>query len=150
MHVCHPLPQQMNIHMPSTSLAVPPLMDISLPQNQEFRGLSLRPSPRDPSSRPLTLVLLVLSVPFTVGREEPLPQKKRRRQKKPNAQGYPICGIVPINLRHHEQWQHLLHQFQQQVSCIECSIVFRTIIERADHHVRQRNPTRDKEALAVR
>ena len=136
--------------LPSTSSAIPSLMDIPLPQSQDSRCRSLRPSPGDPSSRPLTGVGSVSSVPFAAGREEPLPRRKRRKPKKPNAQSCPICGIVPINLRHHVQWQHLPHWFQLEASCIDCGIVFETIIERADHHVTERHPVRDEEVLAVR
>ena len=134
-----------------TSSAVPFLMDICLPQGQDSGCLSLRPSPGDPSSRPLTGVGSASKVPFAAGRKEPLPprKRKRRKQKKPNAQSCPICSIIPISLRHHVQWQHLPNWFQLEASCIDGAIVFETIIERADHQVTEQHPARDEEALFV-
>lgn len=138
-------------HPPAGECLPPPnLMNIVLPPTAG-EGLSfesLRASPLDPASRPVTTTRSTARQPEVRGGDT-RPPRRRKRKERQNQQECPACGIVPLHMRNHVEWQHFPIWFRLEVFCEPCAAVFDTPGER-DEHAEATHGPRDEEAFVVR
>ena len=134
----------------AASSSTAPLMDLVLPTSAgwEIPCESLRVGPLDPISRPVTTTRSTTREPEVRGGDT-RPPRRRRRKERANQQECPVCGIVPVHMRNHVEWQHLPPWLRLEVFCHVCGIVFDTPGEQHDHTTEEHGP-RDEEALIVR
>jgi Tat protein secretion system quality control protein TatD with DNase activity len=111
---------------------------------------SIRPSPLDATSRPVTNPTGLRVVPSVLGARPPDRRRRRRQSDRRAAHPCPLCDIIPINMRQHIEYQHLPYWLHLEVMCPDCNVVFPTPAERVDHYSSAHGGRRDEEALAVR